>query len=634
MASVDDYSIEIDKYTDILRTCRKRKDLYNNQKAILTIVQQRYELLYHQIHNYLAEKHTEKAEKEILEIIKTIKLVDMDVINSKIKAFAKAIEVYKKTKETEKENLCYEYAQQWLILEEQYRYLIAFRVLEEFALIWEKDFSNSSKVFRYSINPYDDKGYTGVNKPYLYYFCQMVLKKEIKFITKQYPTGYGKTISDAIAISWLLGVNPDNDVLKVLGNPTLVMTTTKAIVDIMTKPFFGRVFPKFAKYFVQGENPLNMFSICRNKEGELTLADSNKPMNVKVISKDTSVDGIRVRFLFLDDICRSKDATNLKQHQIDINNYWNSWWKRNYGTDDFFVVAGGTAYSVNDILSHLISYYSKGKIIRTKEFKYAYKNEKGNCVFIKIPKIDFDFNRSTYPTKFPYEEAMRIRDRDLASFEAMEQQNPQNPETTPLAWDKLNTYEELPSGISEYAYAVLDPARTGKNYVTMGVHRVREETDKYGAKVEVHYLVDCIFQLRQMEELYGEICDKVEKHRIIKLHIENNTDTSLGFLIEKMLHERGTMFCEVSESFSTENKEEKIRELVYSSQGYFKNQMRYPCMQMYAPSSQMGKFMLYITAYDYNTKMEYDDSIDEECMYIKRFVQKKESKAKVRFLQL
>jgi hypothetical protein len=357
-------------------------------------------------------------------------------------------------------------------------------------------------------------------------------------------------------------------------------------------------------------------------------------MNVKVISKDTSVDGIRVRYLFLDDVCRSKDAQNLKQHQIDINNYWNSWWKRNYGTDDFFVVAGGTAYSVYDILSHLISYYSNGKIFRTKEFKYAYKNQKCDCVFIKIPKIDFDYNRSTYPSKFPYEEAMKIRDRDLASFEAMEQQNPQNPETTPLSWDKLNTYDELPEGISEFAYAVLDPARTGKNYVTMGIHRVREETDKYGSKVEIHYLVDCIFQLRQMEELYNEICDKVEKHHIIKLHIENNTDTSLGYLIEKMLHERGTMFCEVSESFSTENKEEKIRELVYSSQGYFKNQMRYPCMQMYAPSSQMGKFMTYITAYDYNVKMEYDDSIDEECMYIKRFVQKKETKAKVQLLQL
>lgn len=624
----------IEVSTDTLRAVLKDKRKYNDEKGVYWLEEKRYNAYYQQIHSYLAPKGTDKGEKEIREHIRTIITLDLVVCKQKVDRFFNAIPIYEKRKDTKNQMLAFEYFQKWRALYENFLALSAFRSLEHFALLWEYNFPLSSKVFKNSLDPYEDGGYTGANKPFLYYFNQMVLKKDIKFMSKQYPTGYGKTISDAVAISWVLGIDQDNDVLKVLGNPTLVMTTTKAIVDIMTKPFYARVFPKFAKYFNNGENPLNMFSVCRNKEGELTLADSNKPMNVKVISKDTSVDGIRVRYLFLDDICRSKDAQNLKQHQIDINNYWNSWWKRNYGTDDFFVVAGGTAYSVYDILSHLISYYSNGKIYRTKEFKYAYKNQKGDCVFIKIPKIDFDYNRSTYPSKFPYEEAMKIRDRDLASFEAMEQQNPQNPETTPLSWDKLNTYEELPEGISEFAYAVLDPARTGKNYVTMGIHRVREETDKYGAKVEIHYLVDCIFQLRQMEELYNEICDKVEKHHIVKLHVENNTDTSLGYLIEKMLHERGTMFCEVSESFSTENKEEKIRELVYSSQGYFKNQMRYPCMQMYAPSSQMGKFMTYITAYDYNVKMEYDDSIDEECMYIKRFVQKKETKAKVQLLQL
>lgn len=624
----------IEVSTDTLRAVLKDKRKYNDEKGVYWLEEKRYNAYYQQIHSYLAPKGTDKGEKEIREHIRTIIMLDLVVCKQKLDRFFNAIPIYEKRKDTKNQMLAFEYFQKWRALYENFMALSAFRSLEHFALLWEYNFPLSSKVFKNSLDPYNDGGYTGVNKPFLYYFNQMVLKKDIKFMSKQYPTGVGKTISDGVAIAWLLGIDQENDVLKVLGNPTLVMTTTKTIVDIMTKPFYAKVFPVFSKYFANGENPINMFSVCRNKEGELTLADSNKPMNVKVISKDTSVDGIRVRFLFLDDICRSKDAQNLKQHQIDINNYWNSWWKRNYGTDDFFVVAGGTAYSVYDILSHLISYYSNGKIYRTKEFKYAYKNQKGDCVFIKIPKIDFDYNRSTYPSKFPYEEAMKIRDRDLASFEAMEQQNPQNPETTPLSWDKLNTYEELPEGISEYAYAVLDPARTGKNYVTMGIHRVREETDKYGAKVEVHYLVDCIFQLRQMEELYNEICEKVEKHHIVKLHIENNTDTSLGYLIEKMLHERGTMFCEVSESFSTENKEEKIRELVYSSQGYFKNQMRYPCMQMYAPSSQMGKFMTYITAYDYNTKMEYDDSIDEECMYIKRFVQKKETKAKVQLLQL
>ena len=216
----------------------------------------------------------------------------------------------------------------------------------------------------------------------------------------------------------------------------------------------------------------------------------------------------------------------------------------------------------------------------------------------------------------------------------MEQQQPQNPETSPLCYDKLNTYERLPDNISENAYACLDPARTGKNYVTMGIHRTAKEKDKFGVDIERHYLVDCVFQLKQMEDVYGEICDKIQHHHIIRLHIENNTDTSLKFLLEKMLHERGIMFCEISESFSSENKEEKMREMVYGMEGYFKNQMVYPAMNMYAPSSQMGKFMLYFTAYDYYKPVEYDDSIDEECMYIDAFVAKKRQLAKAKLLHL
>ena len=57
-------------------------------------------------------------------------------------------------------------------------------------------------------------------------------------------------------------------------------------------------------------------------------------------------------------------------------------------------------------------------------------------------------------------------------------------------------------------------------------------------------------------------------------------------------------------------------------------------MNMYAPSSQMGKFMLYFTAYDYYKPVEYDDSIDEECMYIDAFVAKKRQLAKAKLLHL
>lgn len=627
--AVVNFASQIDNSTEILKKFRKNKSLFDKEEEILELIKTRCNLYGSQIHNYLAPQKKEKAEQEIQSRVKEIFAYDLPICEIKIKRFEQALEVYESAEETDKINLCYKYLNEWLVLYEKNYALVSFRSLEHFALFMEWDKAEQDKVWTISVDPYGDGGYTGVNKPFFYYFTRMVLKKDIKFISKQMFTGGGKSYSNQFAIAWLLGIDENNDVLDVLGNPTLVLTNARGIVNIMTNPRFAMVFPKFQKYFEEdGDVARNMFSVCRLKEGELTLADSNKTLNVKIISKDTSIDGIRVKYLFLDDVCRSKDANNLRQHQIDIGNFWNSWYKRNYNTSDFYIVISGTAYNVNDIMSHLIAYYTKGKMKRTDEFKYAYKNDDGSSVIIKIPKIDTELNRSTFPQKFTYEEAVKARDRDYNTFMAMEQQQPQNPETSPLCYEKISTYEELPSGLSEGAFACLDPARTGKNYVTMGIHRIKREIDKYNIMVEKHYLVDCIFELKQMENVYGEICDKVARHHIIRLHIENNTDTSLKYLLEKMLHERGIFFCEISEAFSTENKEEKIRELVYSMEGYFKNQLVYPAMNLYAPSSQMGKFMLYLTSYDYYQKMEYDDSIDEECMYIEKFIQKSDGSTK------
>ena len=619
---VTDFSKQIDSSSEILKSFRNSKELFNKEKEMLELMKTRYNLYNSQIHGYLALQKRDWAEQEIQSRVKEVYVYDLPICEAKIKRFERALEVYKEKEDKEKENLCYKYLNEWLNLYEKDYALVAFRSLEHFALFMEWDKPEQDKIWAMSVDPYGDGGYTGVNKPFFYYFTQMVLKKDIRFISKQMFTGGGKSYSNQFAIAWVVGIDKENDVIDVVGNPALVLPNTKGIIEIMTNPRYAMVFPEFSQYFYEGENVLSMFSICRMKTGELTLEGSGKSLNIKVISKDTSFDGLRCKFLFLDDVCRSKDANNLKQHQIDIDNFWNSWFKRKYDDGKIYVIISGTAYSVNDIMSYLIAYYTKGKIQRTNEFKYAYKNADGNCIVIKIPKIDTDFNRVTFPQKFSYEEAIMARDRDYNNFMAMEQQQPQNPETSPLCYEKISTYEELPSGLSEGAFACLDPARTGKNYVTMGIHRIRREVDKYNIMIEKHYLVDCIFELRQMENVYGEICDKVIKHHIIRLHIENNTDTSLKYLLEKMLHERGIFFCEISESFSTENKEEKIRELVYSMEGYFKNQLVYPAMNLYAPSSQMGKFMLYLTSYDYYQKMEYDDSIDEECMYIEKFIQK------------
>ena len=622
----DSYEREIAEFGELLKKFRKDAKLFAMENEVLEIEQTRYKMLFYEVHKVLVKKKTQEAEEKIRALLRDVIILDLPVIEAKVNRFGDSLAYLENTKnkvenrETQV-NSCFKFLQQWLELHEKFWALASFRSLEHFVQFMEMDVTDErKKVWKYSLDPYNDKGYTGVNKPFFHYFNQMVMKKDIKFISKQYPTGFGKSFGNQVAIAWLLGVDKENDVLIVLGNPALVSLNANGIIGTMTSPRFAKVFPEFEQYHDDGNVQDRMFSICRVKQGEICLANTTRPMNVKIICKETPIDGIRVKYLFLDDVCRAKDANNLKQHESDIYDFWNSWYKRNYGTDDFYIVAGGTAYSVEDILSHLIRNYSGGKMTRTATNKYTYKNKAGDCVFIKIPKIDDDYNRSTYPQKFPYEDAVKARDRNYRMFMAMEQQQPLNAETCAFAWENLLTYEELPEGLSDYSVALLDPARSGQNYVSMAIFRIREETDKFNAKNKIYYLVDCIYRLKKMEDVYAEIVDKVEKHHIVKLHIENNTDTSLKNLLNKMFHEKHLLFCEIVEFYSTENKETKLKELTYKNWGYLTKQMKFPCYNMYPPAHPMGKFMQHITCYDFKHKNEYDDSIDTVCMFVERFM--------------
>lgn len=625
------YKKQIDQTAELLRIFRKDKKLFEQEKDILDICKQRYKLCWAQIHENLAEIKTESSEKEIQAIIKDIFALDLPICEAKIDRFKRAIQAYEKRKDRVSVEKCYQYMQEWLILYDDNYALVAFRSLEAYCNYMEYDKKDNEKVWKYSLDPYGDGGYTGVNKGFFYYFNQMVLKKDIKFISKQQSTGTGKSYSNAFAISWILGIEPNNDILIVLGNPSLVINNAKGIVQLIKNPRFVKIFPQFEKYLETTEDKKgntittvsdNIFSTCRAKEGELTLADSDKPINVKIISKDTPIDGIRVRYLFLDDICRSKDAGNMRQHEIDINNFWNSWWKRNYNTEDFYIILGCTAYSIFDIASSLIAYYSKGKMKRSSVNKYSYLSLDDKCVFIKVPKIDEELDRSTYPQKFPYEEAIKIKERDYRSFMAMEQQQPLPPENSPFYIDNLQGYDVIPEeNRSEYCWASLDTARVGYDYNSMPIFV------KVGDKF---YLKDCLYLNEPMEKVYDKIVEKIIQHKITKLVIEKNIDVSLKALLGILLEEHGCGFCEIIEVYATVKKEEKI----YNMENTIKNSIVFPNMHLYSYSSQMGKFMNDVFGFSYTHKNEHDDSIDSIATFCQRLIVAPQTSAKPKLIYM
>lgn len=161
----------------------------------------------------------------------------------------------------------------------------------------------------------------------------------------------------------------------------------------------------------------------------------------------------------------------------------------------------------------------------------------------------------------------------------------------------------------------------------MPICKVVKEIDSDGTSVERHYLVDCLYMKCPMDTIYGFICELIEKHHIIKLHIERNTDTSLKFLLDKLLKERDIPFCEISEIYSTKKKEDRI----YANETAIKNKIVFPRRELYGLASQMGQFMQHITAYKY-TGSDYDDSIDAVGLYVDKFINDNGKKTKLRLL--
>lgn len=207
---------------------------------------------------------------------------------------------------------------------------------------------------------------------------------------------------------------------------------------------------------------------------------------------------------------------------------------------------------------------------------------------------------------------------------AMDMQEPMPIEGCAFSYDNLLTYKVIPhieeERETESCWAMLDPARTGANYVAMTICLPIEDK---------HYLKDCIFQMKPMEKMYSVIISKIEQHHITRLHIEKNTDTSLASLLREKLAERGINYCNITEVYTYKKKENKI----YDNEAAIKASMVFPEFGLYAQGSEMGKYLKYLTSFSYTEKNLYDDSIDSVAMYAEKFLQQRDRQNSITVLK-
>ena len=426
--------MSVDNYANTINICNKELNKRLNKKALWDddeTVSQLFDILYtaywQQIHKVLVPQENKTAEAEIRSHIRCI------ISNHLLPLYAKVEKLSKITKKSpENTKLLNKYME----LYDNFYALAAFRSLKHFALYMEFDTDPKDRVWE-NVMPCFEGLYFYINK--------MVLDGSIKHICKQYPTGFGKSFSDIEAISFIFGINPiNNDVMKVVGNPTLVSDVMTGIVNTMSSARYAKVFP----YYAQFNGKEEIFSICRISQGNqgiLVINGSKRPKSFLCCGKETAIDGGRFKYRFYDDICRSKDKENINEHDKDWARYNDCWKKREYDQYNSFEIAGGTAYSIYDFLSRYKEKFGAKKAVPDTRFKYTYVNENTRFVSVSCPKLDFDTDESTYPAKYSTAEAREERNRDMRTFMAMEQQSPLPPEGTPYYWDNLRLYTDLPA---------------------------------------------------------------------------------------------------------------------------------------------------------------------------------------------
>ena len=586
---------------------RKNAKYLDSDEYVLAASDTLYRVMHSQIHGYLAQLRDNEGESEIRKHIEYVCKFVLPTLRDKLKKTAALADKVKKEKFTDetKERLLklQEIYAAYGKLYEDFYALSAFRNIEHFALYMEWGMPENDKVWKYNLDCF---------KGFWYYADKMVLDGTVKYLEKQCPTGYGKTFADTVLIAYIFGVDINADILKIVGNPSLITDITTKLVKYMCKPNYAKVFPYYAQF--EGDKE-KMFDVRReggnNQVAKLLIHGSTKGTSFLLSNKDTPVDGGRYKYRFYDDITRSKDKGNINMHEKDIERYQDQWKKRKYDDNNSFEVFSGTTYHIYDFLSTIKRKYGGDTAKQSKINKYTKFNAKYKAVFVSVPKLDWDTDESTYPHKYTTEEARADRLADYNTFMAMDMQEPMPIEGCAFSYDNLLTYKAIPhiqeEKDEESCWSMLDPARTGANYIAMAICL------PIGDK---HYLKDCIFEMKPMEKIYPTIIHKIEQHHITRLHIERNTDTSLATLLRGMLYERGIDYCNITEVYSYKHKEDKI----YDNEAAIKSSIVFPEFGMYAQGSEMGKFMKYLTSFSYTQHNAFDDSIDVIAMYAQKYL--------------
>lgn len=440
----------------------------------------------------------------------------------------------------------------------------------------------------------------------IYYSEQMFHFRKIQRILLSQPPSTTKSYFLNNYSAWRYGQDINDSILRLSYSDKLVRGASKNVKEILKSPAFADVFPAFEK-----------IEFATDKEEEWKIKGAAVPASFNAVTRDGAITGLRAYLAVLDDMTKGvQEAMSIDVHEGLWMKYWNEIHNRRMGGQQIQAIIAGTMWSLNDIINRL----RMGVEFVPTKYPYTDISEDGRIVSIAIPALD-ENDESVFAHVYGTEELHEIRNNNTEYFfQAVYQQNCIAEEGMEFTYANLQTYNELPDGERGGRYAALDPARKGKNYVSMPV--VEKIDGEY-------YLIDFLYKKKAMSDLYDLIADKIILNKVQDFVIENNTDTSLKKVIVDKLAEKGYTGCSIREKYATENKEDRIKD----NQGYVRSSIIFPEKGLYSESTDMGKAIRDLTVYSFDYPNKYDDSIDSVCLLTAEYIYNTRRTPKAKIVQ-
>lgn len=474
------------------------------------------------------------------------------------------------------------------------------RILKNFALYIEQ--YKNKKVW--------DKTMETVETMF-YYADIFAISDKLNMMRASLMPSMGKSYFGNLFVAQSCGNNPNIQILRITYADDLCITTTNQTRAIINSKAFREIFPRYQKY--QGDNifrSATKYHFC--------MADSEDEYNLFAVTREGQSTGKRAHILMIDDLLKDdSESYNKTLHKKMVDRYESTWSSRADG-DNLKVMLLGTMWADTDLLNVMYDRaLEDDELVPSDKYKYTELTKTGTAVFIGIPALD-ENDESTCPKRYS-SLALKKKRSHMSRFLWMcvYQQDPISPEGLEFDWANLQQWDTFPEVTKDVVrYASLDPARKGKNYVSMPI------LYKYD---DLYYVKDWLYKKKSMDELYEDIADKIVEHQLSYLVVENNTDTSLKYVIEEKLKQRRYFGCTIIEKFSSQNKEQRIKD----NQGYIRNNIVYPKKGLYSSNTDMGKAMDDLTAFSFEYPNKFDDSPDSVGLFVMEFVKESGKPARV-----